>query len=114
VMPGLEENMTGEVIDLRPDRFLREMRDHGDLARACRNSGMSYTEFNDLCKSNIKFDRAQVECFLQYREDVIMTEAREQLGKVRIAVYAELQRRHGTVLPGTFGKRGVPDDQNCG
>jgi len=113
-MPGLEENMTGEVIDLRPDRFLREMREHGSLSRACENSGISVAEFNDLCASNIKFDRAQVECFLQYMEDEIMTEARKRLGKVRIAIYADLQLRHGTTVPATFGKRGANDDTNCG
>lgn len=127
VMPGLEENMAGEVIDLRPDRFLRELREHGSLGKACINSGMSIAEFNDLCKSNIKFDRAQVECFLQHIEDKIMAVARKQLGDARIKVYAELQRRHGTTVPKTFGKRGasVPfgvavlskggdDDKNCG
>ena len=114
VMPGLEENMTGEVIDLRPDRFLREMRKHGSLAQACMNSGMSHAEFSDLCKSNIKFDRAQVECFLQHIEDEIMAVARKQLGDARTKVYAELQLRHGTVLPKTFGKRGANDDPDCG
>ena len=106
--------MTGEVIDLRPDRFLREMREHGSLSRACENSGMSHAEFEDLCKSNIKFDRAQVECFLQHIEDKIMAVARKQLGDARIKVYAALQCRHGTVLPATFGKRGANDDTNGG
>lgn len=115
VMPGLEENdMSGEVIDLRPDRFLREMREHGSLLRACENSGIPVREFNDLCASNIKFDRAQVECFLEYFEDVIMSEARKRLGKVRVTAYAELQQRHGLPVPATFGKRGANDDTNGG
>ena len=115
VMPGLEENdMSGEVIDLRPDRFLRELREHGSLGKACINSGISIVEFNDLCKSNIKFDRAQVECFLQHFEDTVMAVARKQLGDARIKVYAELRLRHGTLPPATFGKRGGNDDTNCG
>ena len=114
VMLGLEENMSGEVIDFRPDRFLREMRDHGSLVRACMNSGMSHAEFKDLCKSNISFDRAQVDCYLEFMEDVIMTEARKRLSKVRHAIYFELRSRHGTLPPETFGKRGNGDDKNCG
>jgi len=115
VMPGLEENdMSGEVIDLRPDRFLRELREHGSLGTACINSGMSIAEFNDLCKSNIKFDRAQVECFLQHIEDKIMAVARKQLGDARTKVYAELRQRHGGTLLGTAGEKGVDDDKNCG
>ena len=106
--------MAGEVIDLRPDRFLRELREHGSMGKACINSGMSIAEFNDLCASNIKFDRSQVECYLEYFEDTIMTEARVRLGKVRIAAYAELQKRHGIVVPGNFEKRGTDDDTNCG
>lgn len=106
--------MTGEVIDLRPDRFLREMREHGSTDQACMNSGMSYAEFEDLCKSNIKFDRAQAECFLEHLEDKIMTIARKQLSAARIKVYAAVQGRHDTVVPTSFGKRGVNDDTNGG
>lgn len=106
--------MTGEVIDLRPDRFLREMREHGSTDQACMNSGMSYAEFEDLCKSNIKFDRAQVECFLEHIEDKIMTVARKRLGDARTKVYAQLRQRHGGTLLGTFGKRGANDDTNGG
>ena len=113
-MLGLEENMSGEVIDLRPDRFLREMRDHGSLVKACMNSGMSHAEFQDLCQSNLSFDRAQVDCYLEHTEDEIMTEARKRLGKVRHACYFELRSRHGKLPPETFGKGGDDDTKNCG
>ncbi len=114
VMPGLEETMTGEVIDLRPDRFLREMREHGSLVKACANSGMSHAEFDDLCRSNIKFDRAQVECYLEHFEDTVMADAQQMLKAARDQAYAELRAMHGVTVSETFGKRGGNDDMDCG
>lgn len=84
----------GDVVDVRPDRYLREMRDHGNVAKALAASGMSRAEFDSTCASNIKFDRAQVECHLEYIEDQIQTQVRKLLRVTRAAAYAMLEARH--------------------
>ena len=85
----------GGVVDIRPDRFLREMREHGDKLKALTASGMSQAEFDSICSSNIKFDRAQVECHLEYFEDHLNTWMRKYLRGVRAAAYVMLEARHG-------------------
>ncbi len=84
----------GDVVDVRPDRFLREMRDHGDTLKALAASGMSRAEFNSICSSNIQFDRAQVECHLEFIEDQIQAQVRRLLRVTRAAAYAMLEGRH--------------------
>jgi hypothetical protein len=93
-MLGLEERM-GDVVDVRPDRFLREMREHGDWNKACQTSGMTVAELNTLCRENIKFDRAFVECHLQYLEDTTMAAARKRVKDGRALAYKQLAERHG-------------------
>ena len=85
----------GDVVDVRPDRLLREMREHGNQNRACQASGMTETEFDDLCRSNLKFDRAQVECQLEYFEDHLTTWMRKYLRGVRAIAHKQLEARHG-------------------
>lgn len=84
----------GDVIDVRPDRLLREMREHGDWNTACQNSGMTMTELNALCRSDIKFDRAFVECHLEFLEEKAQAEMRKRLKVVRILAYGHLEERH--------------------
>ncbi len=84
----------GDVVDVRPDRFLREMRDHGDTLKALAASGMSRAEFDSICASNLKFDRAQVECHLEFIEDQIQAQVRKLLRVTRAAAYAMLEGRH--------------------
>ena len=86
----------GDVVDVRPDRFLREMRDHGDTVKALAASGMSRAEFDSLCLDNLKFDRAQVECHLEFIEDQINTQVRRLLRVTRAAAYAMLETRHAS------------------
>lgn len=86
----------GDVVDVRPDRYLREMRGHGDTAKALAASGMSRAEFDSICTSNIKFDRAQVECHLEYIEDQIQAQVRKLLRVTRTAAYAMLEARHAS------------------
>lgn len=93
-MLGLEDNM-GDVIDVRPDRFLREMRDHGDWNKACQKSGMTITELNNLCRSNIKFDRSFVECHLEFQEEKVLAEMRKRIKAARTLAYEQLEARHG-------------------
>ncbi len=85
----------GDVVDVRPDRFLREMREHGDKLKALTASGMSQAEFNSVCASNIKFDRAQVECHLEFIDDQVQAQVRKLLRVARAAAYAMLEARHG-------------------
>ena len=84
----------GDVIDVRPDRFLREMREHGDWNKACHNSGMSIKELNDLCRLNIKFDRSFVECHLEYLEELAQAEMRKRFEAARALAYKQLAGRH--------------------
>ncbi len=85
----------GDVVDVRPDRFLRELREHGDKLKALTASGMSQAEFDSVCLNNIKFDRAQVECHLEFIDDQIQAQVRKLLRVVRAAAYAMLGARHG-------------------
>ena len=84
----------GEVVDVRPDRFLREMREHGDANRACEAAGLAKSELEDLCRSNIKFDRTQVEIHLEYLEDNFRKQLRLHLKAARDALYTQLKARH--------------------
>ena len=85
----------GDVVDVRPDRFLREMREHGDWNKACQASGMTIIELNDLCRSNIKFDRAFIECHLEYLEEKSQAEMQKRLKAARTYAYVQLEARHG-------------------
>jgi len=83
------------VVDIRPDRFLREMREHGDWNKACQLSGMTISELNDLCRSNIKFDRAFVECHLEFLEELAQADMRKRVDAARTLAYRQLELRHG-------------------
>lgn len=64
--------MSADVIDMRPDRFLRVLRDTADWATACEKAGYSPDEVEALCAANAKFDLSQVECQLQFHEEKII------------------------------------------
>ena len=84
----------GDVVDVRPDRFLREMREHGEPNTACQASGMTMSELNDLCRSNVKFDRAFVECHLEFLEEKARAEMQRRLKAARTFAYKQLEARH--------------------
>ncbi len=84
----------GEIVDARPHRFLREMREHGNIDRACENSGMTPDEFNSLCLTNPKFDLAQVECSLEFAEDAVVAEAVKRLSVARAFALSVFYNRH--------------------
>jgi len=90
---GPEEKM-GTVIDVRPDRFLHELREYGDPVKACKVSGLSYDDLDLLAKQNVKFDRAQAEAYLEYLEDHLMAQARKHLAKAREQCMAAVKARH--------------------
>jgi hypothetical protein len=73
VILGLEENkMTADVIDVRPDRFLRALRETGSWDEACRQSGLTVDEVTQMCVDNKKFDLAQTECHLEHVEETLL------------------------------------------
>ena len=73
----------GELIDVRPDRFLRAMRETGDWTEACKQAGMTDAEVESLCAKNPKFDLAQVECQLEFIEDRLLRVMTEGVAKVK-------------------------------
>ena len=73
----------GEVIDVRANRFLQEMRKHGSWKDACAGSGMSTAEANNLCSINSKFDLAQVEAQLEYIEKTYTQRIEDVITKAR-------------------------------
>ena len=90
----------GEIVDVRPDRFLREMREHGSVDTACGNAGMLRADLEDLCRVNAKFDHAQVECYLEFMEDAMMAETQKRLGRIRTSAIDAWKGRHGVKSDG--------------
>jgi hypothetical protein len=85
----------GDVVDVRPDRFLRELREHGNVHRAAENAGLTIAEVEAMCRASIKFDRAQIECHLEYLEEAFKAEMHRRLQATRNAFYSALKVRHG-------------------
>lgn len=75
--------MTAEVVDVRPDRFLRAMRDTGDWAKACEQAKLSTEEAEKLCSDNPKFDLASVECQLEFIEDQMVQQTEAAIALTR-------------------------------
>lgn len=99
-MPGLEEKM-GEVVDVRPDRFLRAMRDLGDFGKAAEQAGLTVEEAEDLCKTNHKFDLAVIDCHLEWLEDRFNEQKNAQLKAAREAHMRGHYSRHGVEVSTT-------------
>ena len=93
-MGDVVSRAVSNIIDIRPDRFLREMRDHGDWNKACQNAGMTIPELNELCRADIKFDRAFIECHLEYLEDKAHADTRKRIKAGRTLAYKQLAARH--------------------
>jgi len=90
----------GVLVDVRPNRFLREMREHGDWNKACQASGMTVKELNDLCRSNIRFDRVFVECHLEFLEEKAQAEMQKRLKAARTLAHKQLAERHPEMANG--------------
>lgn len=73
----------GDVVDARPDRFLRAMRDHGQWHKACEESGMTSSEVEGLCADNPQFDLAQIECQLEFIEDSLIQHTEKAIAEAR-------------------------------
>ena len=61
-----------QVVDIRPDRLLRELRETGSLEIAAEKAGMSMDEVTGLMAQNRKFDLSCIECFLEYNEEQVI------------------------------------------
>lgn len=90
-MLGLEEEMNENVVDIRPDRFLRAMRDSGDWIGSCQAAGLTSAEAEALCQENPKFDLSLVECQLEYHEEKIIEATEKAFDTVRAERAQEIQ-----------------------
>ena len=59
------------LVDLRPDRFLRELRDKPDIHLAAKAAGINHDELCDLLSTK-KFYTAAIECIRENREEEIL------------------------------------------
>lgn len=71
------------VVDMRPDRFLRAMRDTGDWIASAEAAHLRLQDVEQLCKENPKFDLAVVECQLEYHEEKIIEATEAAFDKAR-------------------------------
>ena len=96
-MLGLEEDMVDStVVDIRPQTFLRAMRDTGDWIASAEAANLTMADLEVLCQENPKFDLAVVECQLEYHEEQIIraTEAAFDKAKAdRTAKIAALRQQ---------------------
>ncbi len=71
--------MSADVIDMRYDRFLRELREHGSWKIASEKSGLPEAEVSAACVENPKFDLAQVECQLEHSEEFMLNSTEKSI-----------------------------------
>ena len=67
--------MTADIIDVRPDRFLREIREGKGLEAAAAIAGLDLQELEDIIRGNARFELATRECYLEYIEDLMRANA---------------------------------------
>ena len=82
------------VVDVRPDRFLRAMRDTGSWPDAAKASGLSAQDVEQICRDNSKYDLAVIEAHMEWLEDRIMTQARDHLKQAREIHMEGYKKRH--------------------
>lgn len=66
------------VVDLRPDRFLREVREDCDISRASERAGIAVPELEKLLK-NRKFFISVAECIRERREERLLESYQSEL-----------------------------------
>ena len=86
--------MTDNVVDIRPDAFLRAMRDTGDWAESCKKAGIAGEEIANLCLANPKFDLATIEAQMEFLDDKINSEKLVLLEAARQAHMKGFRERH--------------------
>jgi len=96
----------GDVIDIRPDRFLARLREHGDFGKACEQSGLSIDDVTDLCKSNPKFDRSQTECILEFHEEKTRAAMQATMTALKADVEARIKRARDAAVTAWRARHG--------
>ena len=71
-----------EVIDMRPDRFLRELSEGVGIMEASKKAGIEHDELVDLLENNPKFRNTVREVVLDRAEDVM----RQDIGKMIVVI----------------------------
>ena len=66
------------VIDIRPDRILREIRDHGSLPIACSKANVTASTLKELLEDYPKFAYSLAECMREFYEDRILRNQAEK------------------------------------
>ena len=90
-----------ELIDLRPDRFLKEIRDHGDTVQACTAAGFSPEELEELLQSVPKLRFTAHECLLQYAEEQVLEQQakkRERIDSVYKFIVKNLDKKTASLI----------------
>ena len=72
-----------DLIDIRPQRILTEVREHGDLEKAFTSSGMTADEVGDLLVISPNFGVAVIECCLEHAEEFMRAQAEKTIQGVR-------------------------------
>lgn len=66
------------IVDIRPDRILRELREHGSLPRACSAAHITAPVLKDLLIDYPKFAISLAECMKESAEEaVLLTQAKK-------------------------------------
>lgn len=60
------------VVDIRPDRILRELRNHGNLPRACSAAHVTAPVLKDLLLDYPKFASSLAECRRECAEEAVL------------------------------------------
>lgn len=79
----LTDLVMAEVIDVRPDRFLRELRDGKNITEATEAAGMTTVELNDLITVNPPFALAARECIAEHAEENMQIMANSAVKQIR-------------------------------
>ncbi len=96
------------VVDIRPDRYLREVREHGDMGEAARKAGLTADELNELLQLP-KYYRAIIECVRERREEQLIIARDEAIAQIRTDYntrITELNARAETLLRGLNASSG--------
>lgn len=108
-MLGLEEDMNENVVDIRPERFLRAMRETGDWNASCKAAGLDSADAANLCNTNAQFDRSMVECLKENLEEKAIVEREaaiaaahgffaKKIGILNDKIEADFNERHPELM----------------
>ena len=104
--------MNENVVDLRPDRFLRAMRETGCWADAAKAAGMSTEEVEQTCAENPKFELSAIECQLEFIDEQLIRTCEKEIEKLwrnknlkmirlRETAHAQFRDRHPELAEGS-------------